>query len=141
MPYLNTADDTALFFRDWGHGDPVVFVHGWGLNSDMWEYQLPALADRGHRCIAYDRRGCGRSDQPGDGYDFDTLADDLAAVLEHLDLRDVTLVSHSMGSGRSPGTWHGTAPSGSRGSRSSARRCRICGWTRAIRGGRSGALR
>ena len=99
MPYLNTADDTALFFRDWGHGDPVVFVHGWGLNSDMWEYQLPALADRGHRCIAYDRRGCGRSDQPGDGYDFDTLADDLAAVLEHLDLRDVTLVSHSMGSG------------------------------------------
>jgi pimeloyl-ACP methyl ester carboxylesterase len=99
MPYLNAADNTALFFRDWGHGDPVVFVHGWGLNSDMWEYQLPALADRGLRCVAYDRRGCGRSDQPGDGYDFDTLADDLAAVLDHLDLRDVTLVSHSMGSG------------------------------------------
>ena len=99
MPYLNSADNTALFFRDWGHGDPIVFVHGWGLNSDMWEYQLPALGDGGHRCIAYDRRGCGRSDQPGDGYDFDTLADDLAAVLDHLDLRDVTLVSHSMGSG------------------------------------------
>ena len=99
MPYLDTADNTALFFRDWGHGDPVVFVHGWGLNSDMWEYQLPALADRGLRCIAYDRRGCGRSDQPGDGYDFETLADDLAAVLDHLDVRDATLVSHSMGSG------------------------------------------
>jgi pimeloyl-ACP methyl ester carboxylesterase len=99
MPNLDTFDNTRLFFRDWGAGDPVVFVHGWGLHSDMWEYQLPALVDRGLRCVAYDRRGHGRSDQPGDGYDFDTLADDLAAVLEHLDLRDVTLVSHSMGSG------------------------------------------
>jgi pimeloyl-ACP methyl ester carboxylesterase len=99
MPYLNTTDGTALFFRDWGSGDPVVFVHGWGLHSDMWEYQLPELVDQGLRCVAYDRRGCGRSDQPGDGYDFDTLADDLAAVIDHLDLRDVTLVSHSMGSG------------------------------------------
>src|SRR4051812_35367107 len=78
MPYLNTSDGTALFIRDWGHGDPILFVHGWGLNSDMWEYQLPALVDQGLRCVAYDRRGCGRSDQPGDGYDFDTLADDLA---------------------------------------------------------------
>jgi pimeloyl-ACP methyl ester carboxylesterase len=77
----------------------VVFVHGWGLNSDMWEYQLPELVERGLRCVAYDRRGHGRSDQPGDGYDFDALADDLAALIEHLDLRDVTLVSHSMGSG------------------------------------------
>jgi pimeloyl-ACP methyl ester carboxylesterase len=99
MPYLNTSDGTALFFRDWGSGDPVVFVHGWGLSSDMWEYQMPDLVDRGLRCIAYDRRGCGRSDQPGDGYDFDTLADDLAAVIDDRDLRDVTLVSHSMGSG------------------------------------------
>jgi len=99
MPYLHSTDGTTLFFRDWGAGEPVVFVHGWDLNSDMWEYQLPALADEGLRCIAYDRRGCGRSDQPGDGYDFDTLADDLAAVVDHLDLRGVTLVSHSMGSG------------------------------------------
>ena len=98
MPYLNTTDGTALFFRDWGSGDPVVFVHGWGLNSDMWEYQLPALVDRSLRCVAYDRRGCGRSDQPGDGYDFDTLGDDLGAVMDHLDLRGATLVSHSMGS-------------------------------------------
>jgi pimeloyl-ACP methyl ester carboxylesterase len=99
MPYLTTSDGTALFVRDWGSGDPVVFVHGWGLCSDMWEYQMPDLVDRGLRCIAYDRRGCGRSDQPGDGYDFDTLADDLAAVIDDRDLRDVTLVSHSMGSG------------------------------------------
>jgi non-heme chloroperoxidase len=99
MPYLNSTDTTDLFFRDWGSGDPIVFVHGWGLNSDMWEYQLPDMVDRGFRCVAYDRRGCGRSDQPGDGYDFDTLADDLAAVIDGLDLRDVTLVSHSMGSG------------------------------------------
>ena len=99
MPYLNTIDGTALFFRDWGSGEPVVFVHGWGLNSDMWEYQLPELAERGLRCVAYDRRGHGRSDQPGEGYDFDTLADDLAELIEHLDLRGVTLVSHSMGSG------------------------------------------
>lgn len=99
MPNLTSTDDTSLFFRDWGSGDPVVFVHGWGLNSDMWEYQLPALTDQGFRCVAYDRRGSGRSDQPGEGYDFDTLADDLAALLDHLDLHDVTLVSHSMGSG------------------------------------------
>jgi pimeloyl-ACP methyl ester carboxylesterase len=98
MPHLTTRDATTLFFRDWGHGVPVLFVHGWGLNSDMWEYQLPELADRGLRCIAYDRRGHGRSDQPGDGYDLDTLADDLAALIDHLDLRELILVSHSMGS-------------------------------------------
>jgi non-heme chloroperoxidase len=111
MPYLSSTDDTDLFFRDWGSGDPVVFVHGWGLSCDMWEYQMPALVDGGLRCVAYDRRGCGRSDQPGCGYDFDTLADDLAAVLDHLDLRGVTLVSHSMGSGEVARylTRHGTA--------------------------------
>jgi pimeloyl-ACP methyl ester carboxylesterase len=98
MPYLETADGTTLFFRDWGTGAPLVFVHGWGLSSDMWEYQLPAFVDQGHRCVAFDRRGSGRSDQPGGGYDFDTLADDLAALIEHLDLRDATLIAHSMGS-------------------------------------------
>jgi non-heme chloroperoxidase len=99
MPYFSTADGTDLFFRDWGSGEPVVFIHGWGLSSDMWEYQLPTFAERGLRCVAYDRRGCGRSDQPGDGSEFDTLADDLAALLDHLDLREATLVAHSMGSG------------------------------------------
>ncbi len=99
MPHFETNDGTSLFYKDWGTGKPVVFIHGWGLGSDMWEYQMPFFVDRGLRCLAYDRRGCGRSDQPGRGYDFDTLADDLAAFLEHLDLREATLVAHSMGGG------------------------------------------
>lgn len=99
MPYVETGDGTSLFYADWGVGPPVVFVHGWSLHSGMWEYQLPSLTDHGLRCVAYDRRGHGRSDQPGRGYDSDTLADDLAALLNHLDLRGVTLVAHSMGAG------------------------------------------
>ncbi len=99
MPYVTTTDGCSLFYRDWGSGSPVVFLHGWGLGSGMWEYQMPWLVDQGLRCVAFDARGCGRSDDPGRGYDFDTLANDLAAVLEHLDLSGVTLVAHSMGSG------------------------------------------
>ncbi|HUD51103.1 alpha/beta hydrolase, partial [Parvibaculum sp.] len=91
-------DGTQLFYRDWGVGKPVVFVHSWALHSDMWQYQMADLTARGLRCVAYDRRGHGRSDQPGGGYDCDTLADDLAAVIEAHDLHDVTLVGHSMGS-------------------------------------------
>ena len=98
MPFIETSDRTSLFYKDWGTGKPVLFLHGWCLGADMWEYQMTPLADRGLRCIAYDVRGCGRSDQPGHGYDLDTLADDLAAVIEHLDLRDATLVGHSAGS-------------------------------------------
>ena len=98
MPFIATRDQTSLFYKDWGTGKPVLFVHGWCLGSDMWEYQMTPLVDEGWRCIAYDVRGCGRSDQPGYGYDFDTLSDDLAAVIEHLDLHDVTLIGHSMGS-------------------------------------------
>ncbi|MBF6064797.1 alpha/beta hydrolase [Nocardia terpenica] len=98
MPYLS-ADSVDLFYRDWGTGAPVVFTHTWALSSAMWQYQAAALADRGLRCVTYDRRGHGRSDQPGGGYDFDTLADDLATVIERLDLRDVTLVGHSTGTG------------------------------------------
>jgi pimeloyl-ACP methyl ester carboxylesterase len=98
MPFIATRDETSLFYKDWGTGKPVLFVHGWCLGSDMWEYQMTPLVDEGLRCIAYDVRGCGRSDQPGHGYDFDTLSDDLAAVIEHLDLQDVTLIGHSMGS-------------------------------------------
>src|SRR4051794_21515454 len=99
MPYVETADGTRLHYQDWGAGAPVVFSHGWAVGADMWEYQLTALAEQGLRCIASDRRGCGRSDQPGGGYDFDTFADDLAALLERLDLHAVTLVGHSMGCG------------------------------------------
>ena len=97
MPFIETRDRAGLFYRDWGTGKPVVFVHGWALNSEMWQYQMVHLAANGFRCVAYDRRGHGRSTDPGRGYDFDTLADDLAAVIEQLGLRDVTLVGHSMG--------------------------------------------
>jgi pimeloyl-ACP methyl ester carboxylesterase len=97
--FIETQDGTTLFFRDWGTGKPVVFIHGWVLGAEMWEYQMTALSSQGLRCIAYDKRGCGRSSQPGDGYDFDTLADDLATLIEQLDLQDVTLVAHSMGGG------------------------------------------
>jgi len=95
--FIRTDDGVDLFYRDWGDGAPVLFVAGWSLPSDMWQYQMLALSQRGLRCIAFDRRGHGRSTDPGRGYDFDTLADDLAAVMEALDLRRVTLVGHSMG--------------------------------------------
>jgi pimeloyl-ACP methyl ester carboxylesterase len=99
MGFITTADDTQIFYKDWGTGRPVVLIHGWPLNSDMWEYQAPFLAQHGLRVIAYDRRGFGRSSQPWQGYDYDTLADDLKALLEQLDLQDVTLVGFSMGGG------------------------------------------
>jgi non-heme chloroperoxidase len=95
--FLDAGDGTSLFFKDWGSGLPVVFVSAWGLNSDAWVYEMTYLADQGLRCVAYDRRGHGRSTQPARGYDFDTLADDLSVLLESLDLREVTLVGHSMG--------------------------------------------
>jgi non-heme chloroperoxidase len=88
-----------LFVRDWGEGAPILFLSGWTLNSDMWAYQMVPMAQQGFRCIAYDRRGHGRSSDPGGGYDFDTLADDLAAVVETLDLSGVTLVGHSFSGG------------------------------------------
>jgi len=97
--FIEARDGTRLFHLDWGTGKPVVFCHAWGLNADLWEYQMIELVDHGMRCVAYDRRGHGRSASPGGGYDFDTLADDLAAVLDRLDLHDVTLVGHSMGGG------------------------------------------
>jgi non-heme chloroperoxidase len=85
--------------RDWGSGPPVLFLSGWTLTADMWAYQMAPLAAQGLRAVAYDRRGHGRSSDPGAGYDIDTLADDLAAVIESLDLKAVTLVGHSMGGG------------------------------------------
>lgn len=99
MPYLHTADHVSLFYTDYPGSRPVVFAHAWALNGDMWNYQLPALMAAGLRCITYDRRGHGRSDRPGTGYDIDTLADDLGAVIDQLDLTDITLIGHSMGAG------------------------------------------
>jgi non-heme chloroperoxidase len=97
--FVATVDGASLFYRDWGRGRPVMFVHGWSLHSSLWEYQMTHLAARGLRCIACDLRGHGRSSQPGRGHDFDTLADDLAAVIDYLDVRNVVLVSHSMSAG------------------------------------------
>jgi pimeloyl-ACP methyl ester carboxylesterase len=99
VPYVQTCDHTRLFYTDGGTGKPIVFVASAWLDSRMWEFQVPYLVDHGFRCIAYDRRGHGRSDWPWDGYDYDTLADDLAALLDHLDLHDLMLVSHSAGAG------------------------------------------
>jgi non-heme chloroperoxidase len=94
---IETDERTNLYYRDWGTGNPILFVHSWAVNSDIWQYQMVHLADHGFRCIAFDRRGHGRSTDPGRGYNCDRLADDLAAVIEHLDLRDLTLVGHSLG--------------------------------------------
>lgn len=94
---IHARDGTRLFHRDWGEGRPVVFVSSWALSSEMWAYQVAHLSEQGLRCIAFDRRGHGRSDAPSRGYDMDTLADDLAAVIDGLDLKDVALVGHSMG--------------------------------------------
>ena len=97
--YIQTADGVSLFYRDWGSGKPLLFLSGWTLNSQMWAHQMTPLSEQGFRCVAYDRRAHGRSSDPGRGYDFDTLADDLAAVIEVLDLDEVTLIAHSFASG------------------------------------------
>ena len=96
--FIDTADGARIAYTDWGKGRPVVFVHAWALPSAMWDYQVAALSQQGLRCITYDRRGHGRSSIPPSGYDCDTLADDLSALLTKLDLNGVTLVSHSFGS-------------------------------------------
>ena len=96
---LVLRDGTRIHYKDWGSGRPVVFSHGWPLHSDSWEAQMLHLASNGFRCIAHDRRGHGRSSQPWTGNDMDTYADDLAELIEALDLRDVTLVGFSTGGG------------------------------------------
>jgi len=99
MTYITTKDDCKLYVKDWGTGRPVILLHGWPLSADSWDDQAMAIADAGMRAIFYDRRGFGRSDQPWDGYDYDTLTDDLAAVMEATGARDATLVGFSMGGG------------------------------------------
>lgn len=100
MPYVKTRDGTDIYVKDWGQGRPVVLIHGWPLSSDSWDPQSMALADAGFRVIAYDRRGFGRSGQPWNGYDYDTLADDLADVMEAAGVTDgAALVGFSMGGG------------------------------------------
>jgi pimeloyl-ACP methyl ester carboxylesterase len=99
MPFVTTQDGTSLFVRRWGDGPPIVFCHGWAMNSDSWQPLMLSTSRAGFQAIAYDRRGHGRSDDPGRGYDYDTLADDLDAVLKAMDVTGATLVGHSMGAG------------------------------------------
>jgi pimeloyl-ACP methyl ester carboxylesterase len=99
MPTIRTNDGTQLYVKSWGQGRPVVLMHGWPLSADSWDDQALALADNGFRAIAYDRRGFGRSEQPFTGYDYDTLADDLANVLEQTGAKDAAIVGFSMGGG------------------------------------------
>ena len=98
---ITTPDGAQLFYRDWGKGRPILFVATWGLSSEAWQYQMEPISSQGFRCIAFDRRSHGRSSDPGAGYDIDTLAGDLACVIDQLNLRDVTLVGHSLGGAES----------------------------------------
>jgi non-heme chloroperoxidase len=99
MPIIRTQDNTELYYKDWGTGQPVVFSHGWPLSADAWEDAMYFLASRGYRCIGHDRRGHGRSSQPLTGNDIETYADDLATLTEKLDLKEAVHVGHSTGGG------------------------------------------
>jgi non-heme chloroperoxidase len=99
MPTITTRDGTQIFYKDWGKGQPVVFSHGWPLNSDAWDEQLYLFSTNGFRAIAHDRRGHGRSTQTSSGNDMDTYADDLAALVNELDLKDAIHIGHSTGGG------------------------------------------
>ena len=99
MSTITTKDGVEIFYKDWGSGQPIVFHHGWPLSADDWDAQMLYFVDRGYRVIAHDRRGHGRSSQIGDGHDMDHYATDVAAVVEHLDLRDAIHIGHSTGGG------------------------------------------
>jgi non-heme chloroperoxidase len=99
MSTVRTEDGTSIYYKDWGHGPSVVFSHGWPLSADSWEAQMVFLASKGYRCIAHDRRGHGRSSQPWSGNDMDTYADDLAELIEALDLKSAILIGFSAGGG------------------------------------------
>jgi non-heme chloroperoxidase len=99
MPIITTKDGTEIYYKDWGSGQPVVFSHGWPLSADAWEDQMLFLSAHGYRCIGHDRRGHGRSSQPWHGNEMDTYADDLATLVEALDLKSAILVGHSTGGG------------------------------------------
>lgn len=97
--YIETAQNVKLYVKDYGKGEPVILIHGWPLSNEMWEYQIDFLVENNYRVVAYDRRGFGKSSQPYNGYDYDTLTDDLKEIIEQLQLENVTLVGFSMGGG------------------------------------------
>src|ERR1700746_1203904 len=99
MSFVKTKDGVEIYYKDWGGGQPIVFSHGWPLSGDDWDTQMLFFLGNGFRVIAHDRRGHGRSSQPGDGHDMDHYADDLAALTAHLDLKDAVHVGHSTGGG------------------------------------------
>lgn len=99
MSTITTKDGTEIYYKDWGSGQPVVFSHGWPLTGDSWEAQMFFLVSKGYRCIAHDRRGHGRSSQPSEGNEMNTYADDLATLIEHLDLQKAVLIGFSTGGG------------------------------------------
>jgi Predicted hydrolases or acyltransferases (alpha/beta hydrolase superfamily) len=123
MPTITTKDGVEIFYKDWGKGQPIVFSHGWPLSADDWDTQMLFFLNHGYRVIAHDRRGHGRSSQPGDGHDMDHYADDLAALTAHLNLKDAIHVGHSTGGGEVCTIWDGTARAGWR-RRPSSARCR-----------------
>ncbi len=112
MPTVLTADGVEIYYKDWGSGQPIVFSHGWPLSADDWDTQLMFFLGQGFRVVAHDRRGHGRSEQVADGHDMDHYADDLAAVVNHLDLHDAVHVGLPPAAARSSTTWPGTASSG-----------------------------
>lgn len=97
--FIETANNVKLYVKDYGNGNPVILIHGWPLSNEMWEYQIENLVANNYRVIAYDRRGFGKSSQPWNGYDYDTLTDDLKAIIDQLELTNITLVGFSMGGG------------------------------------------
>jgi len=97
MPWFRSYDDTQLAYEEYGAGAPILFAGSVMLSADMWEYQIPRFVEQGYRCVIIEWRGHGRSDRPSAGYDFDAIAADLAALIEHLDLRDLTVIGQSMG--------------------------------------------
>lgn len=99
MSTLTVKDGTAIYYKDWGSGRPILFSHGWPLSADAWDAQMMYFGQKGYRVLAHDRRGHGRSSQPWSGYDMDTFASDLSELIESLDLKDAILVAHSMGGG------------------------------------------
>ena len=99
MNIFKSKDNISLYYKDWGIGKPIIFSHGWLLDADMWDNQMFFLARHGYRAIAFDRRGFGRSEQPWDGYNYDTFADDIHSLIEHLQITNIVLVGFSMGGG------------------------------------------